>query len=198
MKNPTTALVAIAIVGAVSLGAIAPALANGPRDGQKMGARGGFPAPGMMCSQNSADRFETMLGRVAERVELTGEQTEAFQAFKSSALGALTSVSAVCAENKPDGTGDLMDRLASAQALMAARLDAFEQVMPSLETFYDSLSDEQKAQIRPENFGQRRGMRGGSSGGQMGMGAKLMGPHPAFDGSDGSVNIIIHNDADDN
>ncbi len=193
MKKLTTTLIATAVVGAVSLGAIAPALAGGPQGGQKMGARGSFPAPGLMCSQNSADRFEMILGRVADRVELTTEQTEAYQAFKSSALGALTSVATVCAENSPDGTGDLMDRLATMQALMAARLDVFEQVLPSLETFYDSLSDEQKAQIRPENFGQRMGMRGGSPGGQMGMGAKFMGPHPGFDGSDGSVNIIIHN-----
>ena len=196
MKKLTTTLVATAIVGAVSLGATAPALASGPHGGHKPGARGGFPAAGLMCSENSAGRFEMILGRVADRIELSDEQTEAYQELKSSALGALTSVSAVCAENAPDGTGDLMDRLATMQALMAARLAAFEQVMPSLETFYDSLSDEQKARIRPENFGQRRGMRGGNSGGQPGMGAKFMGPHPGFDGSDGSVNIFIHNNTD--
>lgn len=182
MKNPTNALIAIALVGAVSLGAIVPSLADGPGEGHKMGARGGFSALGMMCAPNSADRFDTILDRVADRVELTGEQTDSFAAFRAAASAALTSVSQVCAENKPDGTGDLMDRLAGAQALMEARLDALEQVMPSLETFYDSLSDEQKAQIRPEHFRQR-----------MGMGAKLMGPHQKFDGSGGSVNIIIHN-----
>jgi len=129
------------------------------------GPRGG--AGGLLrltCSDNGAPQLELALNRVAERVDLTEEQQPLFDALKTTALTVQTSFADNCVVPAREDNPDMIEMLKLRQTNMAARITAMEEVLPSLEVFYDSLTDTQKAQLHPkgrdQKFGERDDRRG--------------------------------------
>jgi len=167
MKKLTKTLGAtlvIAIMGATSFATIASAYDRnqgfgpnakrnqGPHNAQQFRAPPGglgFGPFRLICSDRGETRIENGLTRIAHRIDLTDEQTAALDNFKEAALSAQAGFSQVCADFKPGEDADLIDRMKSRQAAIAAQLVGMQSIMPSLEVFFDSLSDEQKARLRP-------------------------------------------------
>lgn len=185
MKTKISSIAALTLVAIVGTSAIAaPALAQerssemgkrdqhmGPRhDGGQMQARGsvrgGFPLLALTCAPEAAERYETVLNAVGDRLELTEDQTVAFEDLRTTALAAQTGFSDTCAafatvEDDDAAEPDLIDRLTQRQVMLSAQVEAMDNVLPALETFYDSLTDEQKDSLLPQRGdGDNRGMRG--------------------------------------
>lgn len=113
-------------------------------------------ATSLVCSERGSARIERRLEPIAGRLDLTQEQTDAFDAFKSAALSAQSQFLRQCnalklARNESGADMDLMDHMRNRQALLGARLQAASSVMPWLEAFYDNLSDGQKHLLRPRS-----------------------------------------------
>ena len=188
MKKLTTTVLATALVGVISLSAFAStATANENRRGP--GPRGAGGPIHFVCSDEAAQRIETGLSRMADRLELTDAQTASFDNFKTAALNAQTEFAEVCADFKPAERGqansdmDLVDRLNNRQAMLGAQLSAMEDVMPEFEVFFDSLTDAQKEQMRPHRGNGQHGPRG--KNGQHSHGPNGQGPNagqPAANG----------------
>lgn len=140
---------------------------EGPKSPPKMtGFMQGFGGAGRLCAPDSVERLDEMLSRTAQRIDLSAEQTDGFEAFRAEALIAQTKVADTCTEVKPGEDADLIDRLNAGQAVMTVRLEGMTNVLPSLESFYDSLSDEQKAKMRPPRNSRRQGPHAQGSNGQ--------------------------------
>ena len=163
MKKLPTTILATALVAAISMTAFTTsANANNNRNGH--GPRAAGPVH-FVCAENGAERIENGLSRMATRLDLTEEQSAAFEDFKSASLSAQEDFAQACDEFKPAQRGqaqngdevDLIDRMNNRQSMMAAQLSAMQSVMPDLEKFFDSLTDEQKHQMRPH-----RGARNGA------------------------------------
>jgi hypothetical protein len=120
---------------------------------------GGFNIIDLVCSPQGAEELEIGFVRLSHRLELTDAQQPLFDALKTSALTAQTSFADTCAAAMPDKSTDtapdMIDRLKARIAIDTARLEALNAVLPDLEAFYDSLTDEQKANLLPD-----RGDRG--------------------------------------
>lgn len=171
MKTKTSLIIASAIAASLSLTALAPAVADPGRgegygkgkQGEQRGERGhrGGPRGGMMqlvCSDQGAARIEKALDRVNSRITLTDEQQALFETFKSTALSAQTEFADNCvAPTRGQGT-DVVERLKNRQSNMTATVAAMDDVIPALEAFYDGLTDEQKAEMKPKR-GDKRGWR---------------------------------------
>ncbi len=176
MKTKTSLIIASAIAASLSLTALAPAVADPGRgegygqgkgmQGEQRGERGerghrGGPRGGMMqlvCSDQGAARIEKALDRVNSRITLTDEQQALFETFKSTALSAQTEFADNCvAPTRGQGT-DFVERLKNRQSNMTATVAAMDDVIPALEAFYDGLTDEQKAEMKPKR-GDKRGWR---------------------------------------
>ncbi len=166
MNKLSTTLLATALVGTLSMTVFASvASANGPRQGGMFAERAG-PLR-FVCNENAAERIENGLTRMGARLDLSDAQATTFETFKSAALDAQTTFAQSCDQFKlarqdqdKDET-DLIDRLNSRQAMMSAQLSAMEDIMPEFEAFFNSLTDEQKAQMRSDrrNFTSKRGPR---------------------------------------
>jgi hypothetical protein len=186
MKLITSAAV---IVAALGLGAMAPAafaqdqaapqagpsedqrprlhFRDGDHPGMPRGMRGG-PLQ-LVCAEEGAERLEHMFIAISYRLGLTAEQTPLFDALKTAALTAQTSFADTCASLRPAagetaGMSSLVERLQTRIAVDEARIAALSGLLPSLEVFYGSLTDEQKAKLdvgpgemRREHFGKRQG-----------------------------------------
>ena len=99
-----------------------------------------------VCSDNGAPRVEIALNNLSDRLTLDADQTSLFEAFKTSALTAQTAYADSC--ETPVATAGTLDPVELMQLHAAndtANVAAIESVLPSLEAFYNSLSDEQKA-----------------------------------------------------
>lgn len=172
MKKATSLILATAIAGTMVFTTMAPAVyaqdnTKGSEQSERMGKRGGQGGPGgfirLMCSEQGAERLETAMGRVAERVDLTAEQQTLLDELKTTALSAQTTFADSCATPTKDEDTDMIDRVKSRQANATLRLAAMDEIVPALENFYDSLTDEQKAELKPEKRGGDR--RGGKKRG---------------------------------
>lgn len=173
MKKLSTLALAATLVGTMSIGAFAPAAFAQDNSGQSPKAeqkqerkgkgqfravRGGHGFLGAICSEEGADRLDKMLEIMAIRIDLTDEQRPAFDDLKTAALTAQTEFAESCAplkEDKPEGAAE---KLAHRTAMMELQLESMNTVLPAFETFYESLSDEQKAQIN--KAGGKKGPRG--------------------------------------
>lgn len=178
MKSSTPLLIATAIAASLSFSVLAPAAyadqgngggdrmsqhqGNGGSDrmnqhqgnGQNRGqARGGMFR--LVCSDKGAARIEKMLTRLGDRSTLTDEQKPLFEDFKTHALAAQTTFADACTTPSRDGTTTMVDQLKNRQTNMSAMVAAMDEVLPSLETFDKSLTDEQKAQLNPKRGGQQ-------------------------------------------
>lgn len=136
---------------------------DGPGVHYGMKHRGGLLA--LVCSERGAERLEHQLLSLSHRLDPTPEQQPLFEDFRTAALTAQTGFADSCAERRPqDDTAvapDLVERLRQRIGIGEARTAAMNEVLPALEAFYDSLSDEQKALLEPrrDRRGDRRGMR---------------------------------------
>lgn len=140
---------------------------DGPRLGGKRGGmRGGLLQ--FVCAERGAERLEHMFVAISYRIDLTAEQAPLFEALKTAALAAQTGFADDCAAVRPAARAtaampNLVERLHTRVKLGEARIAALSGVLPSLEAFYSSLSDEQQAKldVRPgkgrEHFGKRQG-----------------------------------------
>ncbi len=213
MKTISTKAIVALMTATLGLGALAPAFAqdaplaasteastnapdqqgfrpggNGPRQGGGMNDLLGF--------ERGAEAIEIALVRLGHRLDLTTEQTALFDTLKSTALSAAEQFATATEGLRPDRTAatetaerpDLTQRLENGIALQKARLAALETVQPALTAFYDSLTDEQKAELtplqgqRPGNFGKRDGGPGERQGGPGAHQGRESGPRPSGNG----------------
>lgn len=178
MKRKTSIIAATALTGALALMALTPGayahdsnkqqnMRGKGEHGQKMG-RSGQKGPGafihLICSEKGAERLETALGRVGDKVKLSEDQQALLTELKTVTLAAQTDFADKCTTPTRGEDKDLMDHVKQRQANMTAHVAAMDNVVPALEAFYDSLSDEQKAELKPNRRGGRHGKRGGNDG----------------------------------
>jgi hypothetical protein len=177
MTRPTSLTLAALVAAVIGAGFAAPVLAQdqgpgpGPRDHQQMrgpnqhdggfvGREFGRGGPGgllaLVCSKDGADRTEHMLLTIAQRTDLTDQQQPLYDAFKSAALDAQADFATACADARPvaqdaSAKPDLAARLKTRLDIEKAHVAAMTSVLPAFESFYNSLSDEQKAAIEPRH-----------------------------------------------
>jgi len=167
MKKLSKTLVAtllVGVIGATSFSSLASARdgaqGNGPNANRDrvpqnaQQARGpggalGFGPVRLVCSDRGAARIEDGLSHIGLRIDLGDEQAAALEDLKTAALLAQSVFAELCVDLKPGHDADLIERMNSRQAMVAAQLVGVKSVMPSLEIFFDSLTDEQKADLRP-------------------------------------------------
>ena len=152
---------------------------NGP------GFRHGNQGPGPMGGQRGGDflnfarggeAIEVALVHLSHRIELTAEQQPLFDALKATALSAAADFATATEGLRPEGgpggatppaegeaatatAPDMSERLENRIAIEKAHLAALEAVQPAAAAFFDSLTDEQKAQLIPGRH-ERDGMPG--------------------------------------
>jgi len=127
------------------------------RGGKGMAARGGKGGRfmNMVCSSDGAEKVEKGLSKMSEKLELTDEQKLLFNNLKTASLSAQTTYADNCTTPKKDKDVDFIDRIKTQQANASARITAMSEVLPELEAFFDSLSDEQKAELKKGKGGPR-------------------------------------------
>ena len=147
------------------------------QNGPGLHLRHGDKGPGQMGGHMSGGDFlnfvrgveavEIAMVRLSHRIELTAEQQPLFDAFKATALSAAADFAAATEGLRPQGgpavatppaegevatatAPDISERLENRIAIETAQLAALEAVQPAAAAFFDSLTDEQKAQLTPE------------------------------------------------
>ena len=128
--------------------------------GQSMRGPNGIAQGGLvrfMCSDNGAPRVEIALNNLSDRLTLSEDQVTLFDAFKTSALTAQTAFADAC--DTPVAAATQLNPLERLQLRVThdnANIAAIESVLPSLEAFYNSLTDEQKANLTPARHNDMR------------------------------------------
>ena len=177
MRNKTSIILATAIIGSLSLATLSTSAfahdrerAMGKQNSQtseqmgkrgKMGQRGqpsGFMR--LICADDGAVRAEKVLGKFSEKLTLTDTQQPLFDEFKTAVLTAQTNFSDNCTVPVRGGDADIIDRMKTRQANMAAHLTSVEEFMPQLEALFDSLTDDQKAALKQGRRGQGHDSKG--------------------------------------
>lgn len=179
MKLISKTAAAALLTATLGATAIVPAYAQQPSPQQKHssfrdhhgGPRNGGPLGGgeLLSFERGAEAIEIALVRLSHRVDLSAEQQPLFEAFRTAALAAATDFEAVTeklrpaapADDQAAATPDLAERLTKAIELQKARLAALEAVQPAAVAFFDSLSEEQKANLRPQRPMRDRDDQGG-------------------------------------
>jgi hypothetical protein len=194
MKTITTTAIVALMTATIGLSAIAPTFAqdaaptqvqadNGPgfhlrRDNQGPGQMGGQRGGDFLNFARGGEAIEIALVRLSHRIELTAEQQALFDTLKTTALSAAADFATATEGLRPQGgpaapvegetatatAPDLSERLENRIAVETAHLAALEAVQPAATAFFDSLTDEQKAQLTPERH-ERNGMPGFGKGG---------------------------------
>ena len=162
--TPTRATILAALVAALGLTAMSPAFAAGPdrprNDNRTLefrrdAAGGAFRFAEFSCNSRAADRLERRLDRMANRLQLTGDQEKLFEDFRTSALTAQTDFADQCATIRPGQAAnkterpDLIQRLEQRLKFDEARLAAMSDLLPQFRSFYESLTDTQKREFAP-------------------------------------------------
>jgi hypothetical protein len=159
---------------------------NGPgfhlrRDNQGPGPMGGKRGGDFLNFAHGGEAIEIALVRLSHRIELTAEQQALFDTFKTTALSAAADFETATEGLRPQGGSavpqppaegetavatapDMSERLENRIAIETAHLAALEAVQPAAAAFFDSLTDEQKAQLTPERP-EHGGMPGFGKGG---------------------------------
>ena len=179
---------ALALVTTLAFGPALPAVAqdtaptparqmqNGPHHfgpGRGMMPNRGMGPGGVLmlaCSDKGAEALEIALVRMDHRLELSTDQQKLFETFRTKALSTATSFADTCKASRPTADAgtkpDLLARMKASLAIEQARLTALSGVLPDFETFFNSLSDQQKANLLPHHGGKGMGMgRWGQHGG---------------------------------
>lgn len=181
MKTITkTAIVALLTTG-IGLSAIAPSYAQTAAPAQEQAFRHG--GPGFALHQNEragpgrggpldflagdSEAVEIALVRLSHAIEMTAAQQALFDTLRTDALAASAAFSTAIEGLRPAAPAEgqaaeppaLSEMLATRIAVQKAQLAALEAVQPALTAFFDSLTDEQTAQLTPQ-----RPERGGMFG----------------------------------
>lgn len=170
----TTAIVAL-MTAAIGLTAIAPTYAQdaAPAPTQEQAFRPG--GPGLHLRQDnqgpgrggfldffgrgdSTEAVEIALVRLSHAIEMTAEQQALFDTLKTDAIAAAETFStaveglrpAAPVEGQTAQRPEFSEMLENRIAFETAHLAALEAVQPSLTAFFDSLTDEQKADLMPQ------------------------------------------------
>lgn len=173
MKTISTTAVVALMTASIGFGAMAPALAEDagkppaqsatdiarPAPGRDFRMGFGLGGPGFLGLERGAEAIEIALVRLSHAIELTDEQTGLLETFKTDALAAAatfeSTVEGLRPATPPQGetapVPDFADRFENRIAYEKARLTALEAMQPALTAFFDSLTDEQKAQLLPEH-----------------------------------------------
>lgn len=160
MKTITSTTIVALMTATLGLSAVAPALAQPAPAAQQQDFRHHLPFHGarmggsMLDFARGAEGVEIALVRLSHRIELTAEQQPLFDAFRQAALAAVEDYSSAVAALRP-AEGDATrpgpaERLDSRIAATAAQLAALEAVQPAATALFDSLTDEQLAQLSPQ------------------------------------------------
>jgi len=113
----------------------------------------------LACSDKGAEMLQRVLDRSAQRLDLTADQQKLYDTFREKALTTETSFADQCQAARPDrskGRPDLITHLQSQLAIDQARITALNAVLPDFQALFDTLSDQQKAQLRPNLMGMGR------------------------------------------
>jgi hypothetical protein len=121
--------------------------------------------PGMLlnlaCSDRGAEALEIAFVHLSYRLDLTADQQKLFDTLRTDALASQSSFADQCKAAMPDSSAaarpDFLQRMKDRLTIQQARLDAMTRLMPDVEAFYASLSDDQKARLMPGASG--RGQR---------------------------------------
>jgi hypothetical protein len=100
----------------------------------------------------SAEALEIAFVRLAYAIDMTPEQQALFEALRDDALAAQETFAATALDLRPDTSGepaDLSELFDNRIALGTARIEAMTAVQPAFEAFFDTLTDEQKADLMP-------------------------------------------------
>ncbi|MBO9587340.1 Spy/CpxP family protein refolding chaperone [Devosia sp.] len=164
------------VATAIGLSAVAPAMAQpappapdaattqedvGPGN-QAFRPQGGGPrqhggAGGFFDFSRGGEGIEIALVRLSHRLDLTTDQQALFDTLKTSALAAAEDFATATeglrptrpAEGEQPAMPDVAQRLETRIAFERAHVAALEAVQPSVAAFFDSLTDEQKAELMP-------------------------------------------------
>jgi hypothetical protein len=125
------------------------------RNARGPGGQGSLLA--LVCSDRGAERAEIGFVRLAYRLELTTEQQALFDDLKAATLAAQTQFADQCempaapdtAEAQPTAPNPV-ERLTAQIGNDSLRLELMQGLLPKLEAFYNSLTDEQKASLQPQ------------------------------------------------
>jgi len=198
MKKISALVLASTLIGTLSIGAIAPAAyaqataSNGDgknaeqkqerkSKGQHRNVRGGHGFLNSICSETGAERLEKGMEIMAIRIDLTDAQRPAFDDLKTAALTAQTDYAEACTPLKAEKPEGAAEKLKHRTAMMELQLESMNQVLPSFEAFFDTLSDEQKAELNKFGGKKGKGGKGKMQGknGQRGNAPQGDGPAPA-------------------
>lgn len=188
MNSISTKAIVAVLAAAIGLGAVAPAMAQsapqapetavtqdatGPADHafrpQNDGprSRGGFG--GFFDFGRGGEGIEVALVQLSHRLELTDAQKTLLDTLKTSALAAAEDFATATeglrptppAEGEKPAMPNISERLENRIAVEKAQLAALEAVQPAATAFFDSLTDEQNAQLMPQRGEHDGGPRGG-------------------------------------
>lgn len=175
MKTISTSAIIAVMAATLGLTAIAPAMAqtaaptsqaetsqafrpghNGPQRGSGFG--------GFLNIERGAEAIEVAIVRITHRLDLTAEQQSLLDTLKTDALAAAETFATATEGLRPSAPAegqrperpDFAQALDTRIAIDGARLAALEAIQPAATAFFDSLTDEQKAQLTPQ-----QGERGG-------------------------------------
>lgn len=181
---PKTAIVAL-MTTAIGFSAVAPTFAQDAAPAAQADRRDNFrhhdqrpQRPGPMGGsdilgfERGAEAVEIAFVRLSHAIELTDEQQALFDTFRTEALAAAEDFAttaeglrpAAPAEGETPVRPNIAERLENRIALDTARLDALKSVQPAAVAFFDSLTEEQLAELTPHRPG-RDGMPGFGKGG---------------------------------
>lgn len=153
----------VAVTGAWAAWAVSPACADwygpGPGPGYSYGygpppqafeggwGHDGYRHHGMgPCGVRGAYMIERMDRFVRGDLELNDAQEAAWKNVVDTAEAARAKVKETCGD-RDDWKGTAPERLARAEAMMQAGLQAVKEVRPKFDAFYDTLSDRQKQRL---------------------------------------------------
>ncbi|WDR05139.1 Spy/CpxP family protein refolding chaperone [Devosia rhodophyticola] len=129
-------------------------------------ARGGALG-GLLNFRRGAEGIEIAVVKISHAIDLTDQQKTLLDDLKTTALAAQGNFAATVSAARPAADAntqpDMVDRIKSRAAIETAHADALTKVLPRLEAFADSLTDEQKTKLAPQR-------RAGENGRQMGRG----------------------------
>ncbi|SEQ02511.1 LTXXQ motif family protein [Devosia sp. YR412] len=167
MKTTSKAAIVAVMTTAIGFTAIAPTFAQDAAPIQvqqqkfrhhEQGPRNGGPGGDILGFERGAEAVEIALVRLSHRLELTAEQQPLFDTFKTDALKAANDFATTTeglrptpqAEGEEPAVPNFVDRLDKTISLQAARLAALEAVQPSATAFFESLTEDQLAGLRPQ------------------------------------------------
>ncbi len=132
------------------------------RDDKGMGPHGELLK--LACSERGGEAIEMALVHLKYSVDPTADQTPLFNALHDAAVADQKTFAEACKSAMGDktaaGTKSVLDRLQAGLDIEKAKLAAMTDLLPKFKTFYDSLTDAQKAKLNADRGAlARNGMR---------------------------------------